>query len=53
MNKAYYLFKGYINHKGKIECCPRGIIIKYYSEEQADYMRTVGYALEKIQGEAK
>ena len=48
MDNDYYLFKGYSDGSG----CPRGIVIKYYSEEKAKRLRSVGYVLEKIKGES-
>lgn len=44
MVKDYYFFKGYSDGSG----CPKGIIIKCYSREQAEYWKRLGLILEKI-----
>lgn len=47
MVKDYYIFRGYFDGSG----CPKGIIIKCYSREQAEYRKRLGLILEKITGE--
>lgn len=44
MKKEYYLFRGFWDGSD----CPRGIIIRYYTEAQAEHVRSCGYVLEKI-----
>ena len=43
-NKDYYLFKGFLDGSG----CPKGIIIRYYTEQQADHVKSCGFVLIKI-----
>ena len=44
MNNDYYFFKGYSDGSG----CPKGIVVKCYSQEKAKLLMSMGFILEKI-----